>query len=101
MTTIGHLDGLTKVDANGKKSKYDVELRNKFRAVTIYNSVRTDKKTEQRLIDAAVKIILKERKQEKELKTLLRMLIMTLKLMMPSHLLLMMSGLDVLQVVVN
>lgn len=55
MTTIGHLDGLTKVDANGKKSKYDVELRNKFRAVTIYNSVRTDKKTEQRLIDAAVK----------------------------------------------
>ena len=55
MTTIRHLDGLTKVDANGKKSKYDVELRNKFRAVTIYNSVRTDKKTEQRLIDAAVK----------------------------------------------
>ena len=55
MTTISHLDGLTKVDANGKKSKYDVELRNKFRAVTIYNSVRTDKKTEQRLIDAAVK----------------------------------------------
>ena len=55
MTTIRHLDGLTKVDANGKKSKYDVELRNKFRAVTIYNSVRTDEKTEQRLIDAAVK----------------------------------------------
>lgn len=55
MTTISHLDGLTKVDANGKKSKYDVELRNKFRAVTIYNSVRTDEKTEQRLIDAAVK----------------------------------------------
>lgn len=54
MTTISHLDGLTKVDANGKKSKYDVELRNKFRAVTIYNSVRTDEKTEQRLIDAAV-----------------------------------------------
>lgn len=54
MTTIRHLDGLTKVDANGKKSKYDVELRNKFRAVTIYNSVRTDEKTEQRLIDAAV-----------------------------------------------
>lgn len=55
MTTIRHLDGLTKIDANGKKSKYDVELRNKFRAVTIYNSVRTDEKTEQRLIDAAVK----------------------------------------------
>ena len=54
MTTIRHLDGLTKVDANGKKFKYDVELRNKFRAVTIYNSVRTDEKTEQRLIDAAV-----------------------------------------------
>ena len=54
MTTISHLDGFTKVDANGKKSKYDVELRNKFRAVTIYNSVRTDEKTEQRLIDAAV-----------------------------------------------
>lgn len=54
MTVVSNLEGLTQVTADGKKSDYKVELRNKFRAVTIYNSVRTDKETEQRLIDAAV-----------------------------------------------